>query len=105
MTEIHANSLLNFSYLLHLYSLCDTICIVCNKFKFFLEFGLFVTFLYCVENKSAPVRSNEAKKSIFEWNFQEYCILTETCFFIPKYVTADDKNNSKVIAVQGVATN
>ena len=36
MIEIHANSLLNFSYLLHLYSLCDTICIVCNKFIKFL---------------------------------------------------------------------
>ena len=36
LTEIRANSLLNFSYLLHLYTLCDTICIVCNKFiKFF----------------------------------------------------------------------
>jgi len=36
MTEIHANSLLNFSYPLHLYSLCDTICIVSNKFIKFL---------------------------------------------------------------------
>ena len=36
MTEIHTNSLLNFSYLLHIYSRCDTICIVCNKLTKFL---------------------------------------------------------------------